>query len=89
MPELCRFQGIVIRMFWEPGAPHHRPHFHVNYQEHYAVYAVDRIELLTGQLPLRQQRLVEGWAELHQGELLDNWQRMLAGRTRYRIAPLK
>ena len=33
VPELSRFFGIVIRMFMEVGAPHHRPHFHALYQD--------------------------------------------------------
>src|SRR5688572_3218422 len=66
---MSRFFGIIIRMFAEPFAPHHRPHFHAYYQESVAVYSSDPVELLAGSLPLRQQRLVEAWAELHQMEL--------------------
>jgi hypothetical protein len=40
-------------------------------------------------LPHRQQRLVEAWAELHQGELLENWERLQSGQLPYRIAPLR
>jgi hypothetical protein len=89
MPELTRFFGIIIRMFAEPGAPHHRPHFHAYYQNHAGVYAIDSIELIGGSLPLRQQRLVEAWAELHQEELLDNWNRLQHGDFPFRIAPLR
>ncbi|HIQ09505.1 MAG TPA: DUF4160 domain-containing protein [Anaerolineaceae bacterium] len=59
--------------------PHHRPHFHVYYQNHTAVYSIDPIEPIGGALPRRQQRLVEAWAELHQGELLENWERSPCG----------
>jgi hypothetical protein len=89
LPELSRFFGIIIRMYVEPGAPHHRPHFHVYYQNHTAVYSIDPIEMLSGTLPRRQQRLVEAWAELHQGELLENWERLQSGQLPYRIAPLR
>ena len=51
MPEICRFFGIIIRMYVEPQAPHHRPHFHAYYQENVGVYAIDTIELIAGQLP--------------------------------------
>src|SRR6185436_14258047 len=52
MPELSRFFGIVIRMFVEAGAPHHRAHFYAFYQEHAAaVFAIDTIECLDGSLP--------------------------------------
>ena len=70
MPEICRFFGIIIRMYMEPQTPHHRPHFHAYYQGKVGVYAIDRIELIAGQLPRRQHRLVEAWAEIHQEELL-------------------
>ena len=89
MPELSRFFGIIIRMYVEPGAPHHRPHFHAYYQNHAAVYTIDPIEMISGTLPRRQRRLVEAWAELHQGELLVNWERLQSGQLPYKIAPLR
>jgi len=89
LPEICRFFGIIIRMYAEPSGPHHLPHFHAHYQNHVAVYGVDPIEILTGSLPHRQQRLVEAWAELHQGELLANWERLQSGQPPYKIVPLR
>ena len=89
MPELSRFFGIIIHMYVEPGAPHHRPHFHAYYQNHAAVYTIDPIEMISGTLPRRQRRLVEAWAELHQGELLVNWERLQSGQLPYKIAPLR
>ncbi len=89
MPELARFYGIVIRMYMEPGAPHHRPHFHAYYQGEMAIYAVDAIEILAGSLPRRQLRLVEAWAELHRDELLADWERLQAGQAPLPIVPLQ
>ena len=89
MPEICRFFGIIIRMYAEPQAPHHRPHFHAYYQENVGVYAVDTIELIAGQLPRRQHRLVEAWAELHQRELLADWERLQSGQMPFKIDPLQ
>jgi len=88
LPEISRFFGIIIRMYAEMGAPHHRPHFHAYYQNQAAVYDIDPIEIIGGTLPRRQQRLVEAWAELHQGELLENWERLQSGQLPYKIAPL-
>jgi hypothetical protein len=76
-------------MFAEPGVPHHRPHFHVYYQNHTGIYSIEAIDLVNGNLPRKQQRLVEAWAELHQGELLENWDRLQSGQLPYKIAPLK
>ena len=89
MPEISRFFGIIIRMFAEDKSAHHRPHFHVKYQEHEASYALDPIELLEGSLPIRQQRLVEGWAELHAEELLNDWKLLLSGKPANKIQPLE
>ncbi len=89
MPEISRFFGIIIRMFAEPAAQHHRPHFHAYYQDMAVVFAIDSIEILGGELPQRQRRLVEAWAEIHQAELLEDWQRLQAGRPPFKIDPLQ
>ena len=89
MPELSRFFGIIIRMFAEPSAQHHRPHFHAYYQDAVAIVAVDSIEILGGELPQRQRRMVEAWAEIHRDELLEDWQRLQAGMPPFKIEPLK
>ncbi len=89
MPEISRFFGIIIRMFAEPNAPHHRPHFHAYYQDAAAVFAIEPIELIGGQLPRTQRRLVEAWAEIHHAELAADWQRLQTGRAPLRIPPLR
>jgi hypothetical protein len=89
MPELSRFFGIIIRMYLEAGGPHHLPHFHAYYQEEVAVIGLDPIELIAGSLPRRQRRLVEAWAELHQEELIADWQRLQGGEPPLPIAPLE
>ena len=89
MPEISRFLGIIIRMFAEPDAPHHRPHFHAYYQNHAAVFSVDKIELIGGDLPQRELRLVEAWAELHQSELQADWERLSTGHKPVPIEPLQ
>lgn len=89
MPEISRFFGLIIRMYAEPGAPHNRPHFHVYYQNFAAVYSIEPIELMNGELPVRYKRLVEAWAELHVGELAENWELLQTGQAPYRIAPLQ
>ena len=49
---------------------HHSPHFHAYYQNYAAAFSIDPVELLAGELPLRQIRFVIAWAELHQNELI-------------------
>lgn len=75
-------------MFVETGGPHHRPHFHAYYGDDVAIYALSPIELIAGELPRRQQRFVEAWAELHEDELSADWQRLQSGQLPLPIAPL-
>ena len=89
MPELSRFFGIIIRMYAEVNAPHHLSHFHAYYQDEVAIYGLDPVELIAGSLPRRQRRLVEAWAELHQTELLADWNRLQSGERLIPIEPLK
>ena len=90
MPELCRFFGIIIRMFVEAGGPHHVPHFHAYYQDDTGIFSLEPVELIAGELPKRQRRrrLVEAWAELHAAELMADWTRLQEGRKPLPIDPL-
>lgn len=89
MPEISRFFGIIVRMFAESGGPHHLPHFHAYYQDEVAVFAIEPVELLAGSFPRRHRRLVEAWAELHQAELHQDWERLQSGQRPFRIDPLR
>ena len=71
MPEICRFLGIVITMYFDE---HNPPHFHVRYNEHRASMEIKTLNLMAGALPARVRGLVEEWAELHQQELLKMWE---------------
>ena len=88
MPEISRFFGIIITMYWEADAPHYAPHFHVRYNEYKAAYSIEPIAQLVGALPVRQQRLVEAWAELHQEQLRKNWELVQQGRKPVKIKGL-
>ncbi len=85
MAEIARFLGIIISLYLETGSQHHHPHFHVRYNEYKAVYGIAPVVQLTGALPLRQQRIVEAWAEIHQQELQTAWQIVQAGGAPARI----
>ena len=89
MPEISRFFGIIIRMYVEAGGPHHTPHFHAYYQEQVGIYGIERIERLAGFLPRRSEKFVLAWAELHQEDLLSNWQSLQQGSPPVKIEPLK
>ena len=88
-PELSRFFGIIIRMFSEAGMAHHVAHFHAYTQDEAAFFSIGPVELIAGTLPQKQRRLVEAWAELHQAQLIADWQLLHAGRAAVPIDPLK
>ncbi len=89
MPEISRFFGVVIYMFWEVGEQHHTPHIHARYQEHHAAFSiVDPIECVAGALPRKPHRLVLAWIEVHRDELFENWQKMQNFEPPDRIPPL-
>jgi len=88
VPELSRFFGIIIRMYLEAGEGHHTPHFHAYYQDNVAVYGIEPVDLISGGLPRRQQRMVEAWAEMHQAELQIDWQRLQTGQSPLPVQPL-
>ena len=58
MPELCRFYGIVIRMYFNDHAP---AHFHAEYSGDEAVFSIEAPAVLGGHLPPRAQSLVVEW----------------------------
>ncbi len=68
---------------------HHAPHFHAYYGDSVAAFSIDPVELLAGELPRRQLRLVEAWAELHQNELISVWNNMIIGEPQQSIEPLR
>lgn len=70
MPIISRFFGIIIRMFFNEHAP---PHFHAEYGEYRAVINIRTLEVMEGRLPRRATELVLDWAELHQQELIRDW----------------
>lgn len=76
-------------MYWEANEPHHAAHFHVRYARYRASYSIEPVAQLAGALPIRQQRLLEAWAELHQKELKENWQLVQQGRQPNKIEGLK
>jgi hypothetical protein len=75
MPRVSAFYGIVITMFFREAHHSGRPHFHAEYADAEASFDIETLELITGRLPRRANRLVIKWARLHQEELRENWRR--------------
>ena len=89
MTEIARVYGIIIRMHPEGGMYHHLPHFYASYQGVGVSFRIDLLTSIDGELPKRQQRLVEAWDELHKQELSENWKLLLNGDAPRKIKPLR
>jgi hypothetical protein len=71
MPEIARFYGIVIKLFFGDHPP---PHFHAVYAEHVGLFNIETLEMIEGDLPKRAKKLVIEWATLNKSELKKMWE---------------
>ncbi len=70
MPEISRFYGLIIYMFFNDHVP---PHFKVKYAEYEANVLIENGNVLNGDLPTGKLKLVQAWAEIHKTELMEMW----------------
>jgi hypothetical protein len=70
MPEIARFYGIIIKLFFGDHPP---PHFHAIYGEYTGLFNLETLEMIEGDLPNRANKLVIEWATLYQNELKEMW----------------
>jgi phosphomannomutase len=85
MPEISRFYGIIIAMFY---GDHNPPHFHARYGGDKIAIKIADFSVLEGRLPPRALGLVMEWAALHQQELWQNWEAAQADQILKPIRPL-
>ena len=85
MPELSRFLGMVISIYFDD---HNPPHFHVLYNEYEVLIAINDLTVLKGSLPSRVLGLAMEWANLHKAELLENWNMVQKDGKFFKIEPL-
>ena len=71
MPEIARFYGIIIKLFFGDHPP---PHFHAVYGEYVALFNIETLEMIEGDLPVRARKLVVEWASAYQSELKSMWE---------------
>jgi hypothetical protein len=86
MPEISRFFGVVIAMYYNDHAP---PHFHARYGGQKALISIDKPTILEGGLAPRVLGLVVEWAAMHRMELTENWERSRRDAPLEKIAPLE
>jgi len=82
------FYGIIIRMYCG-RTEHNPPHFHAYYQEFKAMVNIQTCEIMQGNIPSKQSKLIVAWAELHKDELLADWNLAINGENPFNIEPLK
>jgi hypothetical protein len=86
MPEISRFFGIIVQMYYND---HNPPHFHVRYADQKALIGIETLSILKGQLSPRALGLVAEWAALHRAELMEDWRLARAEAQLKQIAPLE
>ena len=72
MPEISRFYGIVIKMYFQKSE-HNPPHIHAFYQDYIVAIAINDMKILSGDFPVTALKLVKEWINLHKEELLKIW----------------
>jgi hypothetical protein len=85
MPEISRFYGIIIAMFYDD---HNPPHFHARYGKDNVAVGIDSLRVLEGHFPPRALGLVMEWASQHQKELLNDWKLARKNKPPKKITPL-
>ena len=85
MPEICRFYGIIIAMFYDD---HNPPHFHARHGAKTVTIEIRSLRVLEGRIPPRALGLVIEWASEHQEELLEDWKLAKSNQPPKKIAPL-
>ena len=73
MPEISRFYGIIIKMYFLAGE-HNPPHIHAIYNRNIAVIDIQNLKVIEGELPKRALKLVKEWVFIHKNEIKDIWE---------------
>ena len=86
MPEICRFFGISIKMYFGDHMP---PHFHAEYGEHRAVIDIQTLVIIGGYVPPRVLGMIVEWASQHRAGLFDLWELASNHEPLHRLPPLE
>ncbi len=88
MPSISMFYGITIYLYFKDNKQHHTSHIHAKYQGEEVIISIPDGKVLDGQLPSGKMKLVLAWVELHQEELMADWDLAVSGEQPYKIKPL-
>jgi len=89
MAIISMFYGIIISMYYLDNKQHNMPHIHVKYQDEEAVISIIDGILLEGVLKINKMKLVQAWIEIHNDELIADWELAINGDAIFKIDPLK
>ncbi len=89
MAVLAMFYGIIVSMYFFDTRRHQRPHIHVKYQDQEVVIAIPSGDILEGELKSNKLKLVQAWIEIHQDELMADWELASQGEQVFKIEPLR
>jgi len=87
MPIISQFYGIIITMFYNKPEIHHKPHLHARYNGLKASYDLDSNKI-SGDMPLKQDKLIQAWIQIHKEELNSLWILMREENKYFKIKPL-
>jgi len=89
MAILSMFYGIIVSIYYLDNKQHDLPHIYVKYQEHEVILPIPDGNILDGSIPANKLKLVEAWIEIHQEELIANWELAVTGNSIFQIEPLR
>ena len=89
MPVISMFYGVIILMYYFDNRKHHQPHIHVQYADEEAVVSIPDGNVIEGSIRTAKLKLVQAWIEIHQDELMANWQLAVDGQAVFKIEPLR
>ena len=88
MPIISNFYGIIIRMYFKDNEKHKLPHLHANYNEYTGIFDF-KGNLIDGEIPNNQKKIVQEWITIHYKELNELWDLLVEGKEGFKIDPLK
>ncbi|HLE13088.1 MAG: hypothetical protein A2504_07225 [Bdellovibrionales bacterium RIFOXYD12_FULL_39_22] len=89
MPVISMFYGLIISMYFMDNKKHNLPHIHIKYQEQEVVVSIPDGNIIEGKIKESKMKLVQAWIEIHQEELMADWQLAVQGNEIFKIDPLK
>ena len=72
MPEISRFYGIIIKMFFKPKE-YEPSHIHALYGEYVGIFNIKTHEMIDGDLPIKAQSLIKEWLQINEQKLQEMW----------------